>query len=87
VHQDAINEPELLRTSAGGCANFPQSVRWLLDDHVTGQVQDNLPEHTLLIDPLGPHTTLLLSLNPVELEIRRVGPHALRPAAGATGAF
>jgi hypothetical protein len=87
VHQDSINEPELLRTGAGSCANFAQSVHWLLDEFVTDQVQDDMPGRTLLIDPLGTGSALLLSLDPVELVIRRVGPHSGAPAAGTTAAF
>jgi hypothetical protein len=87
VHQDSINEPELLRTTAGGCANFAQSVHWLLDEFVTDQVQDNLPERTLLIDPLSAGSRLQMSLDPISIQVRRAGPHGGGHGAGATGAF
>ena len=50
-------------------------------------MHDNLPERRLLVDPLSTGSRLLLSLDPVELEIRRVGPHSSPPATGATAAF
>jgi hypothetical protein len=87
VHQDAINAPELLRTTAGGCADFAQSVHWLLDEFVTDQVQDNLPQGTLLIDPLSAGSKLQMSLDPLSIQVRRVGPHSGGSRSGGTGAF
>ena len=74
VSDDTIDEPKLLRTSAGACADFAEIVHWLVVERVTEQIQDNLPERTLLIDPLATGSRLTLSLDPPELEIHRVRP-------------
>jgi hypothetical protein len=87
VHQDTINEPELLRTGTGACANFAQVVHWLMDGEITNSLQDDLPENTLLIDPLSTHAALVLSLDPYEIDVRRVGASAQTLEAGATAAF
>lgn len=86
THQETINQPELLRNARGECADFAESVYWLLDEHLFEQLDDMFEAPALLLDRAAGPTALVLSLNTwgsddadrVRLAPRRRGPHSNR---------
>ena len=85
-HQESGDGMELVRNSAGDCADFAESVWWLLEEYVTAEVADELEAGRLLLDSNLRGQALVLSIDAfseasfdVTLEPRWRGAHANRP--------
>lgn len=87
THTDDINDLRLLRNVRGECSTFAEAMHWLLEHNVTDRVQDDFPEHTLLLDSNGQHHVLLLLGRPLRFDIRRLGPHEVYWESHVTAAF
>jgi hypothetical protein len=85
-HQESGEGMERVRNAAGDCADFAESIWWLLEEYVQAQLEDEFGTDRLLVDSNIPGQALVLSVDPfsdapfgVELAARWRGAHANRP--------